>query len=157
MSNIFEISLKWIRSKEFTYEQFNRDHTITLGMNQTINNSAAIGYFGDADRTNPEELLMSALASCHMLTFLVIASKSGYIVDSYTDRPNAILEKNEENKMVIATINLRPLIEFSGTKIPDALQLKSLHDKAHRNCFIANSIKSKVIVHTMGESHESTR
>lgn len=141
----FHIESNWKRTTEdFNYEKFNRNHTIKLSENQIVNNSSAPEFFGNTDTTNPEELLASALTSCHMLTFLVVASKSGFVVDTYVDHSEAILEKNEEGKMAVTIINLKPTISFSGNKIPDADQLRSLHEKAHRNCFIANSIKTKV-------------
>jgi organic hydroperoxide reductase OsmC/OhrA len=144
MSNTYKIDLNWKRTKDFTYDQFNRNHSIIFSGQQSLNNSAAPEYLGNADMSNPEELLASALASCHMLTFLAVAAKSGYVVETYNDHAVATLDKNEEGRLAITMIDLKPIIEFSGEKIPDSDQLKSLHDKAHRNCFIANSIKSKV-------------
>ena len=150
MSNTFQIDLNWKRSKDFTYDHFNRNHTLMFSGQQFLNNSAAPEYLGNADMANPEELIASALASCHMLTFLAVASKSGYIVDTYNDQAVATLDKNEEGKLAITVIDLKPVIEFSGEKIPDEEQLKSLHEKAHRNCFIANSIKTKLNIHALG-------
>jgi organic hydroperoxide reductase OsmC/OhrA len=150
MSNTFKIDLNWKRSNDFTYDKFNRNHTLMFSGQQFLNNSAAVEYLGNADMANPEELIVSSLASCHMLTFLAVASKSGYIVDTYNDQPIATLEKNEEGRLAISTIDLKPVIEFSGSKIPDVDQLKALHEKAHRNCFIANSIKSKVNIYALG-------
>ncbi len=141
----YNIELNWKRtSEDFSYEKFNRTHTIEFSGNQLVRNSSAPDYLGNTDTANPEELIAAALSSCHMLTFLVIASKSGYIVDSYSDMTEAKLEKNEEGKIAVTVINLKPTIVFSGSKTPDVDQLKSLHEKAHRNCFVANSIKSKV-------------
>lgn len=150
MTHTFQIEINWKRTTDFTYDHFNRNHTIKLSGPQIVNNSAALLYKGDADKTNPEELLISALASCHMLTFLAVASKSGYTVDIYNDQAKATLDKNEEGRLAITQIDLMPTIKFSGEKIPDDLQLKSLHDKAHRNCFIANSIKAKVNIQIEG-------
>ena len=141
----FNIQLDWKNtSGSFKFEEYTRDHQIVLGGAQSLLTSAGPKFFGNAQAANPEELLLSALTSCHMLTFLAIASKSGYIVDSYSDKPSAILGKNDSNKISITEINLSPTIVFSGEKIPSAEQLKSLHEKAHNNCFIASSIKAKV-------------
>ena len=143
----FAIDLKWKRETEFIYDKFNRSHTLLFPQSrQTLDASSAPEYLGNEDMTNPEEILASAVSSCHMLTFLAVASKSGYIVDSYEDHAEAILDKNEEGKPAITEVNLHPVIQFSGDKLPTAEQLKSLHDKAHRNCFIANSIKAKVSI-----------
>jgi organic hydroperoxide reductase OsmC/OhrA len=148
MGQTFQIDLKWKRTSEFTYELLNRNHTIKFSGNQTLNNSAAPDYLGNADMSNPEELLASALASCHMLTFLAVAAKSGYIIENYEDLARAHLEKNEEGRLAITVIDLTPVVIFGGEKKPTAEQLKSLHEKAHRNCFIANSIKSIVNIHS---------
>jgi peroxiredoxin-like protein len=135
----FKINVKW--QNAFSRESYVRDHTIKFSGDQILNNSAAKDYSGNENMANPEELLASALASCHMLTFLAICSKSGFIVESYQDEAVAILDKNAEGKIAVTKITLHPVIKFSGDKIPDNEKLKSLHDKAHHNCFIANSIK----------------
>ena len=141
------INIEWKKeSADFSYEKYNRNHTIFLSGDQTLKNSASTDYFGNADMTNPEELLASALASCHMLTFLAIASKSGYVIESYTCKAEAFMGKNAEGRMSVTEITLTPQITYSGDKRPDAEHLKGLHDKAHKNCFIAQSLQSKVNV-----------
>ncbi len=80
------------------------------------------------------------------MTFLPIASKSRHIVSSYEDNAIASLVNNVEGKMVVTKIELYPKVTFEGDKIPDLDTLVDLHVKAHKNCFIANSIKSKVII-----------
>ena len=143
----FKINTKWNRtSDDFSFENYNRKHAILFSGNQLLVNSSAPSYKGDTDTANPEELLASAISSCHMLTFLAVASKSGYIVDSYEDDAVAVLEKNEQNIISITKVTLHPTIIFSGEKIPDHEKLQSLHEKAHRNCFIANSVKCSVEV-----------
>lgn len=148
MSTTYEINLEWTKKPEleYKYEVFNRDHKIALGGNQTITNSSAPEFFGNKEASNPEELLAAALASCHMLTFLVITAKSGYVVEKYDTKAVSVLDKNEEGKMAVVEIQLFPKIVFSGEKIPSADQLKVLHDKSHHNCFIAQSIKTKVTI-----------
>lgn len=139
------INLEWKNETgDFSYEKFNRSHEITFSGDQIVHNSSAPEYFGDSTRANPEELLAAALASCHMLTFLAVASKSGYHVNNYQCKSEALMGKNAEGRISVTEINLTPAIVFSGDKRPDAEQLKGLHDKAHRNCFIAQSIQSKV-------------
>ncbi len=143
----FKINTKWTRkSNDFSFDHYNRSHAIIFSGNQLLQNSAAPAYKGDENMSNPEELLASAVSSCHMLTFLAVASKSGYTVDSYEDDAVAILEKNENNVISVTKITLHPTINFSGEKIPDEEKLKSLHEKAHKNCFIANSVKCAVDV-----------
>lgn len=143
--SLYTIDLNWKReTHDFAYDTFNRSHTLSFSGPQTLKASSAPEYLGNNDMANPEETLAAALSSCHMLTFLAVASKSGYVVDTYRDRAEASLDKNEEGRLAITQIDLHPVIEFSGAKQPSADQLKSLHDKAHRNCFVANSLKTKV-------------
>jgi peroxiredoxin-like protein len=140
----FKVAVKW--KNTFTRESYVRDFTVYLSGNQQLQSSSAPEYSGNENMTNPEELLASALASCHMLTFLAICSKSGHLVESYEDNAVATLDKNAEGKMAVTEITLHPKIIFTGDKIPDSEKIKSFHDKAHHNCFIANSIKCHVEV-----------
>jgi organic hydroperoxide reductase OsmC/OhrA len=81
-----------------------------------------------------------------MLTFLAVAARKQFVVDSYHDDATGILEKNAEGKLAVTRVTLRPKITFSGEKKPTAEELKILHDQAHRGCFIANSVTTKVTV-----------
>ena len=82
----------------------------------------------------------------HILTFLAVASIKKFTVDLYTDNAEGILEKDSSRKMVMNCINLRPQIVFSGNHNPTQQELEELNEKAHKGCFIANSIKSAVII-----------
>jgi organic hydroperoxide reductase OsmC/OhrA len=79
-----------------------------------------------------------------MLTFLAIASYQGFTIDSYVDEAVGILGKNESGKMAVTQVTLKPTIQFSGEKLPSEEELNALHDKAHRECFIANSVTTEV-------------
>ena len=143
--NSYVIDLEWKNiSKNFGYEVYNRNHIIHFSGNQSIKNSAAPEFFGNTDMSNPEELLAASLASCHMLTFLAICSKGGYVVESYDCKAVALMGKNAEGRISVTEINLTPVIVFAEEKIPTEEQLKILHNKAHRNCFIAQSLQAKV-------------
>src|SRR5262245_29248488 len=98
------------------------------------------------EAVDPEEALVAAAASCHMLWFLSITAKHGYVVESYVDNAVGIMEKNSEGKIAITRIKLRPRIEFSGDRSPSAEELQALHHQAHDECFIANSLKSEIAV-----------
>jgi organic hydroperoxide reductase OsmC/OhrA len=125
-------------------DTYNRDHTVTLENGQIVANSAAPSFLGNAAMSNPETLLLAALASCHMLTFLAIASKRGFHVSHYQDKAVGILGKNSEGRMAITHCTLSPKIEFSGGTLPSSDELHKFHESAHRNCFIANSLKVQV-------------
>jgi organic hydroperoxide reductase OsmC/OhrA len=122
---------------------YNRDHTVTLENGMVIANSAAPTYMGNATMSNPETLLLAALASCHMLTFLAVTSKRGFQVSHYQDKAVGTLGKNDDGRMAITHCTLSPTIEFIGNP-PSAEELQKFHASAHRNCFIANSLNTKV-------------
>ncbi|MBS0556401.1 MAG: OsmC family protein [Proteobacteria bacterium] len=140
------ITLDWSRGGgPFERGNYNRDHDVHFSGGQTIRNSAAPGeYAGNPQASNPEELLLSALSSCHMLTFLAVAANRGYTIDSYHDDASAELGKNADGKMAVVKAILAPHVAFSGDKRPGDDDYLKLHERAHAACFIANSIKSTV-------------
>jgi organic hydroperoxide reductase OsmC/OhrA len=93
---------------------------------------------------DPEEVFVASLSSCHMLFFLHLACKAGFIVDSYVDQAVGILARNEAGRLAITKITLRPETSFAGDKRPGRDELEDLHDQAHELCFIANSVKTNV-------------
>lgn len=95
---------------------------------------------------DPEEALVAATSSCHMLFFLAIAAKRGFVVDRYSDQAYGEMGKNTEGKTLMSRITLRPRIEFSGTKQPSAAEIDEVHRMAHEQCFIGNSIKSEIVI-----------
>ena len=99
-----------------------------------------------AEAIDPEEAFVAALSSCHMLTFLYVAAKQGFVVDSYADEAVGEMTKNERGSMWVSKVTLAPAITFSGEKRPTSEQLDELHHLAHDECYIANSVKSEVVV-----------
>ena len=95
---------------------------------------------------DPEEALVAAASSCHMLSFLWVAAKAGFNVESYEDNAVGEMTTNPEGKQWISTITLDPKIVWSGDKVPTAEELAHLHHEAHEVCYIANSIKSEVVI-----------
>ena len=143
-------TVKWSRDgKDFTYKTYSRDHVWVANGNQ-ISASATPQYLGNPNRVDPEAALVSALSSCHMLTFLALACNKGFVVESYEDDAVGHLEKNAAGKMAVTRVELRPKIVFGGAKQPAAADLEWLHDKAHKECFIANSVTTEVRVMTDG-------
>lgn len=135
-------SLSWSRAQaSFEYEQYSRAHEWHIA-GHDIPASAAPEYRGDADRVDPEAALIAALSSCHMLTLLAICARKGIIVDSYEDQAVGYLEKNEVGKMAVTRVQLRPKISFQHT--PETEEIQRLHQQAHRGCFIASSVKTKI-------------
>jgi organic hydroperoxide reductase OsmC/OhrA len=139
-------TLTWTRGDAgFAYKEYPRAHQWTFPRSaQSLRASAAVAYLGDADAADPEEAFTAALASCHMLTFLALASMGGFVIDSYADSPVGYLEKGEQGKPWLARVVMHPRIVFSGEKLPTDDELARLHDKAHHECFLANSVKTEI-------------
>lgn len=125
---------------------YSRNHVATLAGGQQLQVSASVEYKGDEDCADPEQLLVSAVSSCHMLFFLAIAEHQGFTVDRYDDRPVGYLEKGPQGGPVITRVELSPVVAFVGDKIPDPAAISRIHAGAHKNCFIGNSITADVII-----------
>jgi len=145
--HIFTTALSWRRTTaDFAYETYDRSHEVTSGSGITLPSSSAPSFKGDPTRINPEEMLLAALSSCHMLTFLAIAARKRFVIDSYTDAATAVMEKNAEGKLAVTRATLRPQVTFSSEKQPTPEELAQMHHTAHGGCFVANSVKTEVEV-----------
>lgn len=140
-------TLSWARNTDqpFTYDTYSRDHRIGMETGLVFPASSAPDFKGSPSLTNPEELLVAALSSCHMLTFLAVCAKKGFVVETYDDEAVGVLERPEGAPMHVTRCTLRPKVTFSGNA-PDPETLAKLHEQAHRGCFIANSVKTTVTV-----------
>ena len=137
-----KISLSWTDGgKPFTYESYPREHEITYKTDQVVTTSAAPAYRGDGVHADPEDLLVAALSSCHMLSFLAICAKKRLTVKSYRDDAVGFLE-NDGGKLWVTRVILRPEVGCDA----DAAALEQIHHLAHEACFIANSVKTVVTV-----------
>ncbi|CAN7685342.1 OsmC family protein [Pararhizobium sp. LjRoot235] len=125
---------------------YSRDHTATYSSQVSVDVSAAPAYLGNSNLADPEQLLVNALASCHMLYFLAICEGSGYAVTSYVDDAVGKVAKNPDGTFWVSEITLHPKASFGPQKQPDRETLSRLHHKAHKGCFIANSIKTHVSI-----------
>ncbi len=140
-------TIAWKRTTpDFAYDTYGRDHVVTFAGGARLESSAAPDYRGDANKPNPEEQLVAALSSCHMLTFLAICARKGLVVDAYDDEAEGVLEKNAEGRLAVTRVRLRPQVKFAEGTVVDAEKLTQLHDSAHRGCFIASSVKTTVTV-----------
>jgi organic hydroperoxide reductase OsmC/OhrA len=141
------IGLEWKReSEQFTYDTYNRDHFVTFQGGTRMPISAAAAYRGNPTLVNPEEALVAALSSCHMLTFLAVAAKKRFMIDLYSDHAVGYLEKDQQGRMAITRVVLHPKVEFSGTLKPTPEDIAHLHEQAHAGCFIANSVTTHVSI-----------
>jgi organic hydroperoxide reductase OsmC/OhrA len=141
------VNLSWKNdSEDFLYKNYDRTHSWKFEGGIVVKASAAPEYLGKKEFVNPEEAFAASLASCHMLTFLAIASMKKYIVESYEDKAVAILEKNEKSKMAVTKLYLRPKITFTGDNIPDETVIHEMHRRSHAECFISNSVLTEIII-----------
>ncbi len=125
---------------------YSRNHIANLNGGQSVNVSASVEFKGDEQCADPEQMLISALSSCHMLFFLTIAEMRGYKIESYKDTPVGYLEKSDNGSMAVTRIELAPQVVFGGEKAIDQKALARIHNSAHKNCFIRNSIKAEVTI-----------
>lgn len=140
-------SIRWSRgTHRFTYDGYSRDHQWSFDGGQSLMASAAPAYLGNPEGVDPEEALVAALSSCHMLTLLAIAAKKGWVVDSYEDDAVGTLAKDADGKLALTHVVLRPRIAFSGDRLPDADALQRLHQQSHEHCFIANSVRTTISI-----------
>ena len=151
MAHEYRAKVTWKRGDaSFTDQRYSRAHEWSFDGGITIPASSSplsvrLPY-SVAEAVDPEEALVAALASCHMLTFLYVAAKQGFVVDDYADEAVGEMTKNEHGRLWVSKVTLSPRITFSGTKRPSPEQLDELHHLAHQECYIANSIKSEVVV-----------
>jgi organic hydroperoxide reductase OsmC/OhrA len=142
-----KVILKWQRGgAEFTYQKYPRDHTWSFDGGHTMMATAAPAYLGNPANVDPEEAFVASLSSCHMLTFLAIACKQNFVLDSYGDEAVGYMERNADGKMAITRVELHPKITWGGVRKPSVEEDEKMHQFAHENCFIANSVKTKVTV-----------
>jgi organic hydroperoxide reductase OsmC/OhrA len=102
--------------------------------------------FSNPAGVDPEEALVAALASCHMLFFLDFARRAGFVVDSYDDDAEGVMATGPDGRVWMARVTLKPRIVFAGDKRPRRAEVDALHHRAHEACYIANSVKSEVRV-----------
>ena len=96
------------------------------------------------DAVDPEEAFVASIASCHMLWFLSIAGKRGFVADAYDDDAEGFLEKDAEGRTSMTRVVLRPAIAWSGDRHPTPTDVAAMHDEAHHECYISNSVKTLV-------------
>jgi organic hydroperoxide reductase OsmC/OhrA len=100
--------------------------------------------FSDPSGVDPEEALVAALSSCHLLSFLYVAAKRGFVVDSYVDEAEGVMGENAEGRQAITRVVLRPRVTYVND--PDAETEAAMHHQAHDDCYISNSVRSEVVV-----------
>lgn len=151
----YTATVAWERGvAKFTDNRYPRAHRWTFDGGAVVPASSSPHVvpvpLSDPAAVDPEEAFVASLSSCHMLYFLFFAAKRGFIVDSYLDQPTGHMGKNDEGRTAMTRVVLKPKIQFSGEKLPTEDELKALHDQAHHECFIANSVRTVVTVESHG-------
>jgi organic hydroperoxide reductase OsmC/OhrA len=104
--------------------------------------------FSAEEAVDPEEAFVASISSCHMLWFLSIAAKRGFVVDRYADDAEGFLETGADGKAWMTRVTLRPSIAFGGERMPSAPEIAAMHHAAHEACYIANSVRTAITVVT---------
>jgi len=151
MAHEYRATVLWKRdpAEDFSKGRYSRAHEIRFDGGITLAASASPSVvplpYSREDAVDPEEMFVAALSNCHMLTFLDLARRAGFVIDSYEDEAVGTMERIAPQRMAITRVTLRPRIMFDGTS-PDRTKLDELHHQAHELCFIANSVKTEIVV-----------
>jgi organic hydroperoxide reductase OsmC/OhrA len=144
-------SISWKRTDpDFLSGKYSREHTWAFDGGLTVPASASPSVvpapWSNAAHVDPEEAFVAALSSCHMLTYLYLASREGFQVDSYFDEAVGVMTKTEKGVPWVSSVTLHPRIAYGGGHLPEPADEQRLHHSAHEQCFIANSVKTSVSV-----------
>jgi organic hydroperoxide reductase OsmC/OhrA len=147
----YTVTVKWQRDgQDFLDDDYSRGHTWEFDGGLQVAASASPQVVplpkSVAENVDPEEAFVASLSSCHMLFFLSIAARSGYIIDKYEDCAVGRLARNERGRLAMTKVILRPTVEFSGDRQPTPEKIQKLHERSHEQCFIANSVKAEVVI-----------
>jgi organic hydroperoxide reductase OsmC/OhrA len=145
----YHATVTWQRDgAKFTDNRYQRLHTWTFDEGLEVPASASPHSvplpYSEACAVDPEEALVAAVSSCHMLWFLSIAAKRGFVVDRYSDSPVGVPGTNATGREAITVITLRPDVAFGGEKRPTSSDIEAIHHEAHDVCCLANSVTAEV-------------
>ena len=141
--------IAWQRDGQpFTDRRYRRQHQWRFDGGAVVAGSSSPQVvpvpMSDASAVDPEEAFVASLSSCHLLWFLDIACRAGWVVDDYCDTASGVLARNVEGRAAMTLVTLRPQVRFAGDHQPDAAEIHQLHERAHASCFIANSVKTEL-------------
>jgi organic hydroperoxide reductase OsmC/OhrA len=147
--SVHRASIEWNRNgQSFEPDKYSRAHRIEFEPPVALDGNAAKANIPPgAPHTagaDPEEMFVASISACHMLWFVALASVRKLTVNRYRDEAEGVLEKNAEGRMAVTRVILRPAVEFDAPLSPEVLA--ELHHKAHERCFIANSVKTEIVI-----------
>jgi organic hydroperoxide reductase OsmC/OhrA len=145
----YTATIRWNRGEaKFTDNRYSRAHQWEFDGGMKVPGSSSPHSvrvpFSDPAAVDPEEALVAAVSSCHLLSFLYLAAKRGLVVDSYVDHAVGVMEKNAEGKLAVTRVTLRPDIRFASP-VPRE-DIEHLHHEAHEECYIAASVRTEITV-----------
>ena len=145
----YTAEITWQRDGQpFTDRRYRRHHQWRFDGGAVVAGSSSPQVvplpLSDAAAVDPEEAFVASLASCHLLWFLDIASRAGWVVDDYRDSASGVLARDADGKLAMTAVTLRPAVRFAGDQQPDAAEFARLHHASHDACFIANSVKTEL-------------
>ena len=144
--------ISWARQAQerFVDSRYSRAHQWEFDGGVKVPASSAVSSvplpYSKPENVDPEEALVAAISSCHMLSFLYVVAKEGFVVDRYDDLATGTLARNAEGRLAVTAVRLAPRIEFSGPRSPTQADVDRLHHRAHEECFIANSVRTDIAV-----------
>ena len=149
MAPLHTALIRWhVGASDFLGKRYSRAHTWRFDGGAVVAASSSPHVvplpMSDASAVDPEEAFVAALASCHMLWFLDLASRAGYAIASYEDAADGRMGRNAAGKLVVDLVTLRPRVRVTGARVPDAATLAALHHQAHEECFLANSVRCEI-------------
>jgi len=145
-----EASISWQRQEHepFRDSRYSRGHLWRFDGGAEVAASSSPHIvplpFSVAAHVDPEEAFVASLSSCHMLVFLGLAAKRGFVVDRYADRAVGVMEKNAQGRLYISRVTLHPRVAYDAGAAPAPEAEAQLHHAAHEQCFIANSVLTVV-------------
>ena len=143
--------IEWRRSADdrFVERKYSRGHEWRFDGGLRVPASASPynvpAPYSIAAAVDPEEAFVASISSCHMLWFLAIAAKRGFVVDSYRDAAVGTMGRDATGKIAMTRVTLRPDVRFGGSSPPSSDELTAMHHEAHDECFIANSVKTEIV------------
>lgn len=148
VSYVADVSWSLGDDADFLKGRYSRGHTVRFDGGVTVSASASphvVGKWAVEAAVDPEEMLIAALSSCHMLTFLHVARLAGFGVVAYSDHAEGWMETIAPGRQAVTKVTLHPEIDWAGPA-PDRAKLNQMHQEAHEGCFIANSVKTDVTI-----------
>jgi organic hydroperoxide reductase OsmC/OhrA len=142
-------SVRWVSDGAFASGRYSRAHELRFDGGAVVRGSSSPDVvplpMSDPAGVDPEEALVASVSACHMLWFLSLAQRAGWDVASYSDDAEGVMARDDRGRIAITRITLRPAIAFAGAA-PDPAALDRLHHESHERCFIANSLRTEVVV-----------